>query len=244
MLNLMVGMMAICAVGVSIRWHHFWLFVCRGLEKCICDVRVYFLRWMHIFLVGVLALDGGTIQKIKSLACPLPISVNCAIGQCIDFKNHFTPASHFYMTQKCVYFYMYYVLFSTFECQYSRLPIIFILGVLHCALCTLFTIDFIMGVFQCVLCMYNIYYLAHYFPYEQKFGSQVLYRYLRVFLIINLIYANKYYSIGNTSLPNFFCWRPIYILPLLIYTSSWPSLPLHHLLILLKQCWIFSLVMC
>jgi hypothetical protein len=111
-----------------------------------------YLTWMHIFLVGVPALDGGTLQKMKSLACPLPISVNCAIGLCIGFKNRFTQASHFYTTQNCVCFYTHYVLFSTFECQYSRLPVVFTLGVFHCALCTLFTIDFIMGVFQCALC--------------------------------------------------------------------------------------------
>jgi hypothetical protein len=51
MLNLMVVvvvMMAFFMVGASIRWSHLGLHIRHHAEKWVGDIRVYFLRWMHI----------------------------------------------------------------------------------------------------------------------------------------------------------------------------------------------------
>jgi hypothetical protein len=54
---------------------------------------------------------------------------------------------------------MYYLVHLS-AAQYWRLPVVFILCVFRCALCTLFTINFIMGVFQCALCtLFTTYYI-------------------------------------------------------------------------------------
>ena len=89
--------------------------------------------------------------------------------------------------------------------------------------------------------MYFIYYLVHYFQYKQKFGSQVLYRYLGFFIISSSIYEFNYHTtVVHVALffPKIFgghlLYCTLYIHPLLIYTSPWPSLPLRHLAILVS----------
>jgi hypothetical protein len=83
--------------------------------------------------------------------------------------------------------------------------------------------------------MYSIYHLVHIFLlYNQIFRRQVLYTYLMVFRISNLIYGTSTTVQGALFFPKFFDGHPIYILPLLLYTSSLPSLPLHHLLFLVS----------
>jgi hypothetical protein len=111
MMNVMVVVMAISAVGASMRGRHYRIFI-RRRENCVRDVGVYFLRWMHI--TGRRSGVGWRQNsKLNSLACPLPLSVNSALGLCIILKICFTPASHFYTTQNCACFFAHYVVFST-----------------------------------------------------------------------------------------------------------------------------------
>jgi hypothetical protein len=127
MLNLMVVVMAFCAVGASIRRSHLWWCICRRAEKWVGDICVNFWHWMHI---GWLAFGVGCryiFRNFKLLACPFPISIKSTIFLCMGIKIHFTPASHFYTTKNCMCFYTHFVLLtSTFDCELSRMPVIFI----------------------------------------------------------------------------------------------------------------------
>jgi hypothetical protein len=118
--------------------------------------------------------SARAIKKfMKSIHCQMikhfnlkQTHVKCSIG-IIGIKIHFTPASHLYLTQNYVCFYIHYVVFSTFECQYLGLPVVFC--TLCVSLCFMYSIyyQFYNGCVSVCL-MYSIYYLVHYFPLNKN----------------------------------------------------------------------------